>query len=312
MNLNIQNENFNIQLTTWQDQFQAHLQETYTAAATIDTAEQHVRVFSKWFEDKFGMPFEPMAITNYSLRQYQKYSLDDAQVAPNTWNSRLWALEIFTQWIKATYSASFAHLMAGLTAKDQGIRPSRYRSLSEKEIHDLMQQLERNVRGSVTVFEYQVNKRDAALITLMLRTGLRVAEVAALNISDITIGERSGSVRVRNGKGNKERIVPLSIEARNALSELVENSAATALFGGKNSERLSTRQMERIVSYVGNQVGITDMTPHWLRFTFAKALERAGRPIEIIRDLLGHRFIETTRKYLKSSFADLQSAVEVW
>lgn len=295
----------------WQDQFRAFLTDTYSAEATINTAVQHVRVFSSWFKAKFDQEFTPEQITNYAMRQYQKHSLDEARVSPNTWNSRLWALTIFTNWIQSTRGASYADLMTGLKNKEQGIRPSAYRSLSEKEIHDLMQQIERNVRGAVTAFEYQVNKRDAALVTLMVRAGLRVAEVAALDISDVTINERSGSVRVRNGKGNKERIVPLSLEARSALGELVGNSAATALFGGKNSPRLSTRQIERIVSYIGNQIGIADMSPHWLRFTFAKSLERAGRPIEIIRDLLGHNSIETTRRYLRSSFDELQSAVEV-
>lgn len=300
-----------IKLITWQEAFDLHLRETYDAPATIETATQHIRVFAKWYEDTFNKPFTPPAITNYALRQYQKHSLEIIRVMPNTWNSRLWALTIFTSWIEAQFGASYADLMTGLKNKEQGIRPSVYRSLAEKEIHDLMQQIERNVRGSVTAFEYQVNKRDSALITLMVRAGLRVAEVAALDISDVTINERSGFVRVRNGKGNKERVVPLSIEARTALGELVGNSAATALFGGKNSPRLSTRQIERIVSYIGNQIGVADMSPHWLRFTFAKSLERAGRPIEIIRDLLGHNSIETTRRYLRSSFDELQSAVEV-
>lgn len=300
----------NLQLH-WLDQFDAHLNDAYTSTATINTALQHIRVFAKWFEVKFSEPFTPEKITNYALRQFQKHSLDEARVMPNTWNSRMWALDLFTKWIEATFGASFADLMIGLKNKEQGIHPAAYRSLSDKEIHDLMQQLERNIRGAVTAFEYETNKRDAALVTLMLRTGLRVAEVAALDMSDITINERSGSVRVRNGKGNKERIVPLSIEARTALSELVGNSTATALFDGKRTDRLSARQIERIVQYLGAQIGVPDMSPHWMRYTFAKTLERAGRPIQMICDLLGHESVETTRKYLRSSFDELQSAVEV-
>lgn len=306
-----------ITLTTWQDAFCLHLRQTYDASATIETATQHTRVFAKWFEETFNTPFTPQAITNYALRQYQKHSLDIVRVMPNTWNSRLWALTILTSWIEASFGASYADLMTGLKNKEQGIHPAAYRSLSEKEIHDLMQQLERNVRGSmdengpVTIFEYQTNKRNRALVTLMLRTGLRVAEVAALDLSDITINARSGHVRVRNGKGNKERIVPLNIEARTALSELVGNSTATALFGGKRTDRLSTRQIERIIRYIGAQIGIPDMSPHWMRYTFAKTLERAGRPIQMICDLLGHESVETTRKYLRSSLEELQSAVEI-
>lgn len=302
----------NLQPATCQlETIEAHLRETYSAPATIEAAEQHIRVFIAWWEQTFGETYEPAKITNYALKLYQKHSLEVARVAPNTWNSRLWALSIYTNWIETTYGDSYSNLLQGCKNKEQGIRPSKYRSLSPKEIHDLMQSLERDIRGAVTPFDYQTSKRDSALLTLMLRTGLRVAEVTALDVTDITINERSGSVRVRKGKGNKERIVPLSLETREALSELCINATATALFSGKNSERLSCRQIERIVAYQGARIGIADMSPHWLRYTFAKTLERAGRPIEMIRDLLGHENIETTRKYLRSSFDELQSAVEV-
>jgi len=301
----------NITLTTWQDAFNQHLCQTYSASATIRTAQQHINVFEKWYQAQFDQEFQPTSITNYALRLYQKHSLEIARVSPNTWNSRLWALTILTSWIETQNGASYSNLLVGLKNKEQGIRPSKYRSLSDKEIHDLMQQIERNIRGSVTAFEHQTNKRDSALITIMVRAGLRVAEVAALDHTDLTINERSGSVRVRNGKGNKERIIPLNNEARTALNELIGNTSAAALFSGKNSARLTTRHIERIVSYIGSQIGIPDMSPHWLRFTFAKALERKGIAIEMIRDLLGHNSIETTRRYLRSSFDDLQAAVEI-
>lgn len=300
-----------ISLLTWDESFSASLRQTYTATATIGTAEQHIRVFIAWWETTFGEEFQPEKITNYSLKLFQRDQLEVKRVAPNTWNNRLWAITLFTAWIEEVYGASFSNLTTGLVTKEQGIRPSKYRSLSEKEIHDLLQQQERNTRGAVTIFELQTAKRDSALITLMLRAGLRVAEAAALDITDIQINERSGSVRVRNGKGSKERIVPLHIDARNALSELCASPAAAALFVGKGTERLSCRQVERIVAYQGAQIGIPEMSPHWLRYSFAKNLERAGRPIEMIRDLLGHENIETTRKYLRSSFDELQSAVEV-
>ena len=294
----------------WLDQFHTHLQNTYSASATVRTALQHINVFTKWFEAKFNSPFTPEAITNYALRQYQKHSLDEARVSPNTWNSRLWALDIFTKWIEAERGASYSDLLVGCKNKEHGIRPAAYRSLTDKEIHDLMQQLERNIRGSITTFDYQVNVRDAAIVTLMLKAGLRVAEVAALDQTDITINERSSSVKVRNGKGSKERILPLNLEARNAISEHRKISTAAALFGGKNSERLSTRQIERIVNYIGAQIHVPEMSPHWLRYTFAKCLERASTPIATIAKALGHANIETTKKYLEASYAEIESAME--
>ena len=304
----------------WNDAFEAFLRNDYKrvspthhtpSAATVKTACQHIRVFGLWFESQFNEEFQPEKITNYALRLYQRTSLETTRVAPNTWNNRLWALGIFSAWIEAQYGSSFTDLMNGMELKEQGIRPSKYRSLSEKEIHDVMQMVERNVRGSATVFENTVNVRDQAIITLALNAGLRVAELSALDVSDIIINERSGSVRVRNGKGNKERIVPLNVEARNALAGIVGNSSATALFvAARGGERLTVRSIERTVSDVCASAGIAGATPHWLRFTFAKSLERKGVAVEMIRDLLGHESIETTRRYLRSSFDELQSVVD--
>jgi len=59
-------------LTTWQDAFTAHLQDTYTASATISTAQQHINVFTKWFEDTFNQPFNPDGSPNPAYQAYKK------------------------------------------------------------------------------------------------------------------------------------------------------------------------------------------------------------------------------------------------
>jgi integrase/recombinase XerC len=146
--------------------------------------------------------------------------------------------------------------------------------------------------------------------------GLRVEECSHDELRDLDIDrERSGSVLVRNGKGDKERKVPLNSEARRVLrlwrdvrpfgqTQGKPASAAESLFC------VSKRTLQRNVSTLGAQIGVPDLTPHWLRYTFAKRLERNGESIETIRDLLGHESIETTKRYLKSSAEELQSAVE--
>ena len=62
--------------------------------------------------------------------------------------------------------------------------------------------------------------RDIAMVALMLNTGLRVAELAALRWTDLEVRDRSGKLTVRRGKGRKQRTIPLNIEARNALNKL--------------------------------------------------------------------------------------------
>ncbi len=304
---------------TWQEAFALFLEQDYRrispnhrqpSAKTVQAACQHVRVFSLWWEAKYQEAFTPEKITNFDLHAWRHHSLEEARVAPDTWNARLWALRIFCQWIESTLGESYVNLADGVEMKEAGLRPNRYRSLTDQEYGYLVHRLERRTREAVSAFEHECAVRDWAAVSVMLMAGLRVEEVSLLDVSDITIGERSGSVRVRNGKGSKERVVPLPLAARRSVSAWMEIHAQGALFTGKRSDRLTTRHIERIVSAIGIEARVLGLSPHWLRYTYAKRLERQGAPIESIRDLLGHESIETTRRYLRGSFDDLQSLVE--
>lgn len=306
----------------WQDEFRLFLEQDYRKVSptrhqlgekSVKAACQHVRVFGLWWEAKYQDGFEPRKITSFDLHAYRQHSLEDARVAPDTWNARHWALGIMCQWIQSTLGPSYANLMDGIEQKKSGLRPGRYRSLTDQEYGYLVHRIERRTREAVTTFEYQTAVRNQAMVSVMLFAGLRVDEASMLDVSDITINERSGSVRIRAGKGDKERIVPLNLTARRALEGWVNvrgNATANGLFVGKQTERVTTRQIERIVSDLGAECRIEGMSPHWLRYTFGKRLESKGASIEQIRDLLGHESIETTRRYLRASFAELQSVME--
>jgi integrase len=290
----------------WLDQFQSYLQSDYRKVThrqlsekSIRLAVQHVRVFSLWHEAQFKEAFERSAITNYALHLYRKLSLEQEKVMAATWNSRHWALGIFCTWI------GLPDLMDGVEQKEQGRASTKHRSLTDDEYHRLVRTIEHDTRDEVLEFHYHNRLRNRAAVALMLHAGLRVEEVSMLTVDDITINERSGSVLVRNGKGNKQRTVPLNKIARLSIAPWLDIKPDTeTLFD------LTTRSLQRMVNEIGQRIGIPDLTPHWLRYTFAKNLEKAGTPIEAIRDLLGHNSIETTRRYLRSSIDELQSAVE--
>ena len=302
----------------WLDQFSQFLQSDYRkitrrqlSEKSIRLAIQHTRVFGMWHTATFHEPFEPGSLTNYDLQLYRKWSLEQEKVKAATWNSRHWALSILCMWIESTHG--YSDLMDGVEQKQSGITSTKHRSLTDDEYHRLMHVLEQNTRRVVTAFEYQVTVRNWAAVSLMLQAGNRVEEVSLVDVGDITLNERSGSVLIRSGKGDKERSMPLNLVARNALRawlDLRPASVSTALFTGKETDRLTTRSLQRIVEELGRQIGVPDLTPHWLRYTFAKRLEASGVTIEGIRDLLGHNSIETTRRYLRSSTEELQSAVE--
>jgi integrase/recombinase XerC len=276
----------------WQVDFEACLAKKFRNAKTSGLAMQHIRVFSQWYEDKFHQALVPSLLTNYDLHLYREWSLKGEKVKAATWNSRLWALGILCEWIDDET------LLDGVEQQGQVRGSTKHRSLTDDEYHRLIHVLEQNTKRTVTAFETLNANRDRATVMLMLH-GLRVEECTLVQADDITINERSGYVLVRNGKGSRERTVPLNLIARNAID----------LWLG-HMESVSVRTLQRSVAQLGKQIGVPDLTPHWLRYTFAKRLERTGQPIETIRDLLGHESIETTRRYLRSSLDELQSAVE--
>lgn len=300
---------------SWNDAFSAHLSQTYNSQKTIQTAQQHIRVFVAWWKAEHDAQFNPASITNVSIRAFRQHSLDVARVRANTWNARRWSLSLLTDWIEKNYGPKYTGLMAGIDIKRQGICPPRYRALDNKEFRALEDRLEYNVRNAKNTFFANITAvRNRAIVTILVHAGLRVEELSELDFADINIKDRSGSVRVRDGKREKERFVPLNKYARLALTEWVNvcgNSTATALFTGKQTMRISTRQVENIVSDIGKQIGIPDMSPHWLRYTFGKRLEHAGVNIQTISEFYGHESMSTTQHYLRSSQPDLQSMVEM-
>ena len=148
--------------------------------------------------------------------------------------------------------------------------------------------------------------RDRAILELLYSSGLRVSEVAGLNTDDLNI--REGLVKVR-GKGKKERIVPVGGKAIEALkSYLIERvlfkkrkaiaDSSSALFLNKSGERLTDRQIRRIVVKYARLTGIDgQIGPHTLRHTFATHLLIGGADLRVIQELLGHSSLSTTQKY---------------
>ncbi len=289
----------------WQDAFADHLAKKFRNAKTVTLAAQHVRVFSLWYEAKFNQAFEPSLLTNYDCHLYREWSLKQEKVKAATWNSRLWALGILCEWI------GDPDLLEGVEQQGQVRGSTKHRSLTDNEYHRLVHTLEQNLKRAVTAFEYQNAVRDWASVMLMLH-GLRVEECSLVGVGDITINERSGFALVRNGKGSKERTVPLNLLARKAISTW---QPLRIQAGGNAPEsgslvKTTVRTLQRAVESLGKQIGVPALTPHWLRYTFAKRLETNGTSLEAIRDLLGHGSIEITMRYLRSSLDELTSAVE--
>ncbi len=142
--------------------------------------------------------------------------------------------------------------------------------------------------------------RDRAILELLYSSGLRVSEIAELNVDDINTKE--GLVKVR-GKGKKERILPIGSKAIDAIKtyaveKMLLKKKDRAMFLNRSGFRLTDRGVRRIVVKYSRMIGINgQIGPHTLRHTFASHLLQAGADLRVIQELLGHSSLSTTQKY---------------
>lgn len=152
-------------------------------------------------------------------------------------------------------------------------------------------------------FEAVTKSRDKAIFMLMLRSGLRVEEVANLSLD--AIDYRRSQIMVRSGKGAKDRVVYISNDAGNALASYLRERVVTKeqrVFlvekGRYKGKPISVRGIQKRIEYYSKQAGIA-VSCHQLRHTMATQLLNADADLVTIQDLLGHTRIKTTMRYCK-------------
>jgi integrase/recombinase XerC len=137
------------------------------------------------------------------------------------------------------------------------------------------------------------------VIALGVYAGLRVSEIRGLDQDDVDLV--SGTVRVRHGKGDKDRELPLHRAAADALASylIAREDEEPALFLSRRGARISVRALQRMVLRVARATALSKtITPHKLRHTFATLfLEANPGDIRALQELLGHASIETTQVY---------------
>jgi integrase/recombinase XerC len=177
--------------------------------------------------------------------------------------------------------------------------------LSEEEMATLI---------AAAVGDSPLGRRDRAILELFYASGLRVSEVAGLDLDDINLGARMARVL---GKGGKQRLVPFNKSTvaaiRAYLNEREELLGATEarrqrdpLFVNYRGGRLTARSIDRLVRrYVaasGTRLGVS---PHALRHSFATHLLQRGADLRAIQELLGHARLSTTERYTHVNAARL-------
>jgi len=163
----------------------------------------------------------------------------------------------------------------------------------------------------------RTGKRDQALLEMLYGSGLRASECLSVDLGDLDLARMT--LLVRDGKGRRDRVVPLSGRAAVALDaylrdsrpELANSAREHALFLSKYGRRLSQTQLQSVVVQHARAAGIPTRTaPHALRHACATHLLEGGADVRHVQAILGHRCLETTALYTHVQVKALAKVIE--
>ena len=161
-----------------------------------------------------------------------------------------------------------------------------------------------------------LQRRDQAILETLYGTGLRRCECLRLDVRDLDLA--AGTLLVRNGKGRKDRVVPIPLRALMALDlylqearpRLLEEPREEAVFLSHKGKRLGVTGLRGLLLRHARAAGIArPLSVHSLRHAYATHLLRRGADVRHIQELLGHRAIETTELYTRVGVEDLREVL---
>ncbi len=292
----------------WMASFLASLARDDLAPATLRGYRYDLRHFLAWRQSVQDAAFAIEQLAAYELIAYRQHMIAAGR-RPATVNRRLDALRRLCRWAQGT----------GALAADavQGVRPMRTvrnqqpAGLIDVEVHALLRAAGASSHGLAA--------RNYAIVQLMLQTGLRVGEIATLRMADVIMSDRSGSVRIRHGKGLKAREIPLNATARRALKQFLDarptprNKTDAPLFVSSRDTAMPVRTIQAVIASLARRARLkrVAVSAHTLRHTFALGYLRdnPGRLVELA-SLLGHDSLDTTAIYTRPSRDDLTADLE--
>ena len=281
------------------DRFLQDLERQETSPQTRRSYRLDLLHFASWFARTVGETFSPEAVTPTDVRDYRSSLINVEKRKPATVNRRLAALRRFFQWAKAT---GLAKEPPTDNVKGVASSPRAPHWLEKRDVDRLIRTVERHGKA-----------RDLAIVLTLRHTGIRVSELCSLMLGDVETSERKGTLTVRSGKGGKFRILPLNVDARQAITAYLKvrpTVSADQLFIGQRGQGISSRAVELLVTKYGRLAGLEDVTPHTLRHSFGKHALDAGADLVSVSALLGHQRLETTAIYTTPSQRDLEKVVE--
>ncbi len=261
---------------------------TGSAANTVAAYRSDLSLFAEWVER--SSITSPADVDRLLLRRYVA-SLTTRRFAKRTIARKVAALRRYFAFLRQRGYVELDPTVSLRSPAGAGRLP---RVLEHSEVSAL---LDAPTAGADDGEPTWRRRRDDAVLEVLYGSGVRVSELCGLDVDAVDL---AGAAITVWGKGSKERRVPLSVPAVEALCawlpirrQVVAESAGVAVFGNERGVRLSPRDVRRILDRRSQR----PTHPHALRHSFATHLLDGGADLRVVQDLLGHSDVATTQRY---------------